>query len=56
MLLIAYQLRPGGSPDGVTPAIVDLDVFRMSELVMARDLSLIRLCGAPHDGIRLRVT
>ena len=45
MLLIAYQLQPGGSPDGVTPTIVDLEVFRMIELVTARDERLIQEGG-----------
>ena len=45
MLLIAYQLQPGGSPDGVTPTIVDLEVFRMIELVRARDERLIQADG-----------
>ena len=42
MLLIAYQLRAGGNPDGVTPTIIDLEVFRMIELVEARDQCLIQ--------------
>ena len=42
MLLVAYQLLPErGNPDGATPTITDLEIFRMIELVEARDQRLI---------------
>lgn len=42
MLLIAYQLQEeAGNEEGVTPTIIELDVFSMIELVEARDKRLM---------------
>lgn len=41
MFLIVYQLQgEAGNPNGVTPTIIDLEVFSMIELVEARDRRL----------------
>jgi hypothetical protein len=46
MLLIAYQLQEeAGNPSGMTPTIIDLEVFSMIELVEARDQRLSDAAG-----------
>ncbi len=46
LLIIAYQLRPHNyKAKAVTPTIVDLDVFSVIELVMARDNRLTNAGG-----------